>query len=212
MFFDRFHFHDPGPLIDGELELIPPDETLIDDVLIACAHPLTQLEAPDEAAAITRDQLVNFVRNAPGGHESAKNSVRGVPQYHFWMRVRQPFRGQEGFPPIPIIGTIGLRIGSTPSIEQYYGHFGYHVFPIARGRRYALRACRLLLPLARRHGFKSLWLTCNPENIASRKTCEHLGARMVDAIKVPDDEPLFARGDTHKCRYRLDLTAILPGD
>jgi tagatose 1,6-diphosphate aldolase len=204
VFFDRFHFHDPGPLIDGELELVPPNETLIDDVLAGCAHPLTQLEAPDEAA-ISREQLQAFVQNAPGGRESARNSVRGVPQYHFWMRIRHEFAGTPGIPPIPIVGTIGLRIGSTPSIEQYYGHVGYHVFPIARGRRYAFRACRLLLPLARHHGFKNLCLTCNPNNMASRRTCELLGARLVDIIPVPQDEPLFARGDTQKCRYRLDL-------
>ncbi len=128
-----------------------------------------------------------------------------VNQYHFWMRLRDSHWHQPTSPPIRIVGGIGLRIAWTPSIEKYYGHIGYHVYPAARGHRYAERACRLLFPLARRHGFKHLWITCNPDNIGSRRTCERLGARLVETIIVPGDEPLFARGDRQKCRYRLDL-------
>ena len=108
-------------------------------------------------------------------------------------------------PPVPIAGGIGLRIGKTRNIEMYYGHFGYHVYPPARGRRYAERSCRLLMPLARRHGLKSLWITCNPDNYASRRTCERLGGVLVSIVAVPDDDPLYARGEREKCRYRIDL-------
>jgi len=206
VFFDRFHFVDPGPLIDGDLELVTPDDRWVDDVLNSCTHPLTQLHAPLEAQ-VTRDQLLQFISNAPLGHEMKTTGGSKVPQYHFWMRVRDEFWGQPQCPPIQIVGAIGLRIGSTETIEMYYGHFGYHVYPAARGRQYAMRACRLLLPLARRHGFKTLWITCNPENIASRRTCERLGAKLVEVVPVPEDNPLYARGEIQKCRYRFDLVA-----
>jgi tagatose 1,6-diphosphate aldolase len=204
VFFDRFHFIDPTPLVDGDLELVAPDHRLIDDVLAACTHPLTQLQAPLESQ-ITREQLTNFVKNVPMGHEAANPSAGRVSQYHFWMRVRDDWWGKPEAPSIRIVGGIGLRLGSTPSIELYYGHLGYHVYPAARGRGYALRACRLLLPLARHHGFKRLWITCNPENAASRRTCEQLGAKLIEIIPVPAHEPLFARGESWKCRYRLDV-------
>ncbi len=66
VFFDRFHFVDPGALVDGDFELIAPDAEHIDEVLAACTHPLTQLEAPAEAQ-ITREQLLQFITTAPRG-------------------------------------------------------------------------------------------------------------------------------------------------
>lgn len=204
LFFDRFHFVDPGALIDGDVELVAPDASLIDEVLASCSHPLTQLDAPADSQ-ITREQLQQFVANVPLGHETGNALTGRVNQYHFWMRLRDGWWGHPSSPPIRIVGGIGLRISSATSIEMYYGHFGYHVYPAARGRCYAARSCRLLLPLARRHGFKSLWITCNPENAASRRTCERLGARLMDVVPVPVDDVLYARGDTHKCRYRLQI-------
>jgi tagatose 1,6-diphosphate aldolase len=121
------------------------------------------------------------------------------------MLLRHGPGGPWEVPPVRIAGGVSLRTGTTEAVERYYGHVGYHVYPPARGRGYAARACRLLLPLARRHGLRALWITCNPENVASRRTCERLGAVLVDTIPVPANDPLYARGDTQKCRYRLDL-------
>lgn len=114
-------------------------------------------------------------------------------------------RGAGQPPPLRIAGGVGLRVGTWPTLELYYGHFGYHVYPPARGHHYAERACRLLLPLARRHSLGPLWITCNPDNIASRRTCERLGGQFVDIVPVPPQDPLFQRGETVKCRYRLDI-------
>jgi tagatose 1,6-diphosphate aldolase len=52
---------------------------------------------------------------------------------------------------------------------------------------------------------KALWITCNPDNHASRRTCERLGARLVEIVPVPKTDPLYARGETEKCRYRIEL-------
>ena len=84
-------------------------------------------------------------------------------------------------------------------------HLGYHVYPPARGRHLAERACRLLSGLARRHGMRTLWITCDPANAASRRTCERLGMRYVETVPVPESDPLYARGEREKCRYRLEL-------
>jgi tagatose 1,6-diphosphate aldolase len=107
--------------------------------------------------------------------------------------------------PLRIAGGIGLRIGDSLNIVNLIGHIGYHVYPPVRGRHLAERACRLLLPLARRHGIKTLWITCNPDNLASRQTCLRLGATLADILPVPPDHELYARGEREKCRYRLEL-------
>ena len=198
-----FEFLEPGPLIDGELELVPPNAIYVDDVLAACRHPLTIRYAQKEAEGTTRDGLQRFLRAAPGGREQGDPPRGWMPSYHFWMKLN-PAPGTRTAP-IRIAGGIGLRIGTNDEIRKYAGHVGYHVYPPARGHHYAERACRLLLPLARAQGIRELWITVNPENVASRRTCERLGAALVDTILIPSDHPFFARGERAKCRYRMEL-------
>jgi predicted acetyltransferase len=107
-------------------------------------------------------------------------------------------------------GNISLRIGSTDDLILYFGHIGYGVEPAFQGHHYAARACRLLLPLARAHGLNTLWITCNPENTASRRTCEWLGAVLVEIVDIPRRCDLYRQGERKKCRYSLDLTEVLP--
>lgn len=195
-----FQFIDSGRLVDRELELVAPTPNLIADVLESCRHPLC---AQDRAAkATTRQRLLDLLELAPGGHQPA-NPQRGlVPQYHFWMRLHD----RDGKPPpVTIAGGIGLRIGYTHDLEMYLGHLGYNVYIPARGNHYAERACRLLLPLARRHGMTTLWITSNPDNFASRRTCERLNCTLVEIVETPPNHVLHKRGELHKCRYRLDL-------
>jgi predicted acetyltransferase len=119
-----------------------------------------------------------------------------VPAYIFTMRNR--FAGVD-------VGRISLRVGDTEHLRMYAGHIGYSVDRPFRGNHYAERSCRLLLPLARSHGMTELWITCNPENAASRRTLERLGAEMVEIVEVPRGNPIYHRGEKRKCRFRLQL-------
>jgi tagatose 1,6-diphosphate aldolase len=194
-------------LRDGELELVTPHARWADHMLAATNNPLTLAMEPHEPR-VTREQLAAYLKSVPGGRLPGDASKGRVPHYDFWMRLHDAPREPGGVPvppPVRMAGTITLRIGSSPALERYYGHIGYHVFPPARGRHYAERACRLLLPLCRRHGLKTLWITCNPDNRASRRTCERLGMEMVGIVPVPEGDSLYARGDREKCRYRMVL-------
>ncbi|MBN2002344.1 MAG: GNAT family N-acetyltransferase [Anaerolineae bacterium] len=102
-------------------------------------------------------------------------------------------------------GAIHLRVGGARHIVMYAGHIAYHVTPEYRGHHYASRACRLLLPLARLHGLNPLWITCNPDNFASRRTCELAGAQFVEIVYLPEDTDMYQEGERQKCRYRLDV-------
>lgn len=194
-----FCFFDPGPLVDGDLELVSPGEQWTEAMLEACRHPLTR-EVDPEQGRITREQIEQFLRAAPAGHERGDRRWGRVPTYHFWMRLRPEYA-----PPVTIAGSISLRVGHTEEVEWYYGHIGYGVFPPARGQHYAERACRLLRDLARRHNLNPLWITTDPENGASRHTCERLGARLVEIVHVPWGHPLYSRGQKRKCRFCLEL-------
>jgi len=200
-----FRFLDPGPLRDGELELVAPHHRWIDD-LLAGADPAQ--------ARTTRSQVEDFLRVAPGGLQSPEIGTGRVPAYHFWMRLHPAAQtplprwagGQIGSPPpLQIAGGIGLRIGNTPDIELYLGHIGYNVQPFARGNHYAERACRLLRPLALAHGVRPIWITCNPDNFPSRRTCERLGCVPVETLSLPPTHSLRLRGDREKIRFRWDI-------
>lgn len=190
--------------MDRELELVPPQPRWLDELLESCRHPMTVRHAPDDAR-LTREDAERFLSRAPWGLEPPDPSRGRVACYHFWMLLRHGPSGPAQVPPLRIAGGINLRVGVTRPLELYYGHVGYHVYPPARGQHYAERACRLLLPLARWHGMRTLWITCNPGNHASRRTCERLGARLEEIVPVPKNDPLHARGETEKCRYRIDL-------
>lgn len=116
-----------------------------------------------------------------------------VPVYHFKMMVGRIEAGR-----------IEFRAQTNRQIELYVGHIGYNVYPAYTGHHYAERACRLLLPLARLHGHQQLWITCNPDNHPSRRTCERLGATLVELIALPEDQTT-TWGEFHKCRFQLML-------
>ena len=103
------------------------------------------------------------------------------------------------------IGNIELRIGNTEYLLMYAGHIGYRVHPPYRGHRFAARSCRLLIPLARKHGMRTVWITCNPDNYASRRTCELVGAKFIEIVDLPSDIDMYREGERQKCRYRLDV-------
>jgi tagatose 1,6-diphosphate aldolase len=118
-----------------------------------------------------------------------------APTYFF--RMMSVSREEE-------MGTINLRIGSTVHLERYAGHIGYGVHSPYRGHHYAARSVTLLLPLAYRHGICPVWITCDPENGASRRSLEIAGAEFMEIVDVPEDCGIRKYGGKlRKSRYRL---------
>jgi predicted acetyltransferase len=184
----------PVPLVDGNLELVEPAARWVDAVLQTTRRPDC---AGDPCEHLSRMELLRFVDRTPRGRQTADPSRDLVPGYTFWMRLRSG--------PIGMAGSVSLRIGDDQNLRCYLGQIGYGVYPPARGQRLAERATRLLFPLAKAHGMKALWITANPDNVPSRRTCERLGGILFDVVKLPTHHPLSLRGDTHKCIYRIDL-------
>ena len=116
-----------------------------------------------------------------------------VPSYVFEMR---PVKSQIR------LGGISLRIGRNEWLEMYAGHIGYSVEPEFRGNRYAARSCQLIRPLAHSHGIDPIWITCSPENDASRRSIEIIGATYVETVDVPKNTNMYRQGEVRKRRYR----------
>ena len=103
------------------------------------------------------------------------------------------------------IGQCDLRIGYNDN-TKYGGNIGYEIYEPFRGNHYAGAACKLLFLLAKKHKMKEIIITCSPENIASRKTCEYCGAELVSILDVPEWHELYKSGQKKTCQYvvRLD--------
>ncbi len=129
-------------------------------------------------------------------HETVPAFAGRAPCYRFHMR-----RGAE----LQKIGRIELRLANTTEILLYAGHIGYNVDQSHRGHRFAARATTLLYPLARQHGFTEIWITCDPDNLPSKRTCELVGGEFISEVPVPEDHPFFKAGSTAKLRYRVKL-------
>ena len=117
-----------------------------------------------------------------------------LPAYHFSICLPD---GTEA-------GTCDLRVGHNQSV-YYGGNIGYTVLPEHRGHRYAGKACLLLFQLAKRHGLDYLYITCDPENTASRKTCEWAGGALEKIVDLPPDNDMYLEGERQKCIYRFSL-------
>ncbi len=106
------------------------------------------------------------------------------------------------------VGGIELRLGDQQDLTRFAGQVGYAVHSDHQGQGLAGRSLRLLLPLARKHGFQELWITCDPDNLASRRSCERAGAVLQEIVDLPETHEMYARGSRQKCRYRIELRNV----
>lgn len=98
------------------------------------------------------------------------------------------------------IGGIRLRVGNAPALLTA-GNIGYEIDELHRGHHYAARSCLLLGQVALAHGLDPVIITCDPGNVASRRTCERIGATLRGVFDVPVDHEMYKKGARKVCRY-----------
>ena len=125
--------------------------------------------------------------------EPADEEKGYVPSYHFAIMHRKDR---------VMVGRIDLRVGYNESL-YYGGNTGYFVEEEHRGNHYAEKAVRLLLRLARRHKMDKIIITCNPDNVPSRRTCERLGAAYIETVDLPKDNEMYLEGERQKRIYEI---------
>lgn len=150
--------------------------------------PLDTLPIPTEAMAFGQVRL-RFVRVVPG--DPARDFV---PAYHF--RILDADDSD--------VGHINFRVGDTEHVRLCAGHIGFEIREPFRGHGYAFQACRALAPFIR-SVYEAVTITCDPDNVASRRTIERLGATFVDEVAVPTHDEHHRRGSRRKRCYRWTL-------
>ena len=120
---------------------------------------------------------------------------RWVPAYHFLICNKQ---GEK-------MGICDLRIGYNEGL-YYGGHIGYAIDKEYQGHHYAAKACLLLFKLAKKHEMDYLYITCDPDNWPSRKTCELLKGELLEIAELPEDNNMRVNdGHTEKCIYKFNI-------
>lgn len=129
------------------------------------------------------------------GRTAAANPERGwVPAYYFAICNKDGVK----------IGECDLRVGHNEN-TYYGGNIGYSINEEYRGHHYAGKACLLLFELAKRHNMDYLIISCDPDNFASRKTCEYAGGKLSEIAELPEGNDMRSNGETEKCIYKFML-------
>jgi predicted acetyltransferase len=79
-----------------------------------------------------------------------------------------------------VVGRISLRHELNRWLVEVGGHIGYAIRPSARRRGHATAALALMLQVAAEHGIDPALLTCDDDNVASRKVIEANGGVLED--------------------------------
>ena len=119
------------------------------------------------------------------------STVPRLPGYSLWM-----WDGE-------FCGSIGFRwMPGTNELPPFcLGHVGYSVVPWKRGRGYATRALRLLLPYARAEGLAHIELITAADNVASQRVIESNGGVLIERFHKS-----AAYGGAESLRYRIVLS------
>ena len=130
-------------------------------------------------------------------HFTPPDPAMGFGREQIWRITLHNNRGE--------IGQISYRDGESRCI-YYFGHIGYHIDPPWRGNHYARRACLLLKDEIIRGGKRSVVITCDPDNMPSRRTCIGLGCLWEGITDVPGDVRAKYEISPIKCRYIWHVT------
>jgi predicted acetyltransferase len=147
------------------------------------------VELQAEGRGVTTDgTAIGHEIRAFGGSWASPTKFHGYVQ---WLidQAQEDAPRPEGFVPVTnlwltdgagYLGRIAIRHRLTEHLLQVGGHIGYDVRPSARRRGHATRMLREALPVARELGITSALLTCDLDNVASRKVIESNGGVLED--------------------------------
>lgn len=78
-----------------------------------------------------------------------------------------------------IVGTINIRLALNEKLKKIGGHIGYSIRPTERKKGYNKINLYLGLLCCQEHGIKEVFMDCDKDNLASAKTMQALGGKLV---------------------------------
>ena len=144
------------------------------------------------------DHFPQFVRDLKGLAD-ATGSFSRYPDRVLWLVHDGEYIGQTSIRPEL----------TTPYLLTYGGHIGYSIRPSRRCRGYGKAILGLTLVASRELGLRRVLVTCDSDNVGSRKIIEHNGGQFESAMAMPS-QAFRAEGRkptqlVEKLRYWIDL-------
>ena len=100
-----------------------------------------------------------------------------------------------------VVGRISFIAGISED-TYYRGNIGYNIVEKYRGNNYAQIATKMLINVLCDNGYKyDFVITVNPDNLASKRICENLGAKLLEIVELPQHSDMYEVGERYKYRY-----------
>ncbi len=84
-----------------------------------------------------------------------------------------------------VVGRVSIRHRLNEALLLWGGHIGYAIHPEERRKGYGTAALRLALVETRRIGLRRVLVTCDVDNIGSRRIIERNGGVLENEVVVP---------------------------
>src|SRR5436305_4563927 len=136
---------------------------------------------------ITRD-FPHFLRQVQDQKDKSKLSPYDVPTTEFWLIDDGEY-----------VGYLSLRHELNDLLFKIAGHFAYMIRPSKRRQGYGKAILRLGLEQAHKMGLRRVLVTCDENNIGSKKVIEYNGGQFENEVCVEGSS-------MKKLRYWIDLT------
>jgi predicted acetyltransferase len=147
-----------------------------------------EMEYAEELAAAERD-FDGYLQHLADMKSGVGLKEGYVPQTVFWLV------DSEG----TLVGVSRLRHRLSSQLEDEGGHIGYDIRPSCRGQGFGALILAKTLEAASQRGLRRVLLTCNHDNVASRRIIEKNGGRLVS-------ESRSRTSGSVQARYWIDFT------
>lgn len=152
--------------MNDAIRLVPPDAAYRDSVLQALREFQTEPRFADFDLAPVEADFPAYVASLRGRSDAANLPPDQVPETVLWLVEGETF-----------IGRLSIRNTRNEALIRTIGHIGYMIRPSRRRMGYGTLILTLALPEAKALGLARVLVTCDEDNIASRKIIERHGGR-----------------------------------
>jgi predicted acetyltransferase len=164
-----------GPAANPAAQLVRPATRYRNSVLAAVREFQAEGGYGNYSLATLTANFASFVQHLLDDEDPAKLPSYLVPQTNYWL-----VEGKE------FIGRVSLRHRLNDQLRLLGGHIGYEIRPSRRRQGYGTAILGLVLPHARERGLRRVLVTCDADNVASRRIIEHHGGVPEEPYIAPD--------------------------
>jgi predicted acetyltransferase len=136
--------------------------------------------------SVSKD-FAGYIQSLLDEADRSKLKPGWVPGSRFWLIDSNKY-----------IGDLSLRHELNQQLFTVGGHIGYTIRPSKRRQGYGKEILRLGLEKARERGLRRVLVTCDEDNIGSKKIIEANGGQFENALEVEGER-------TRKLRYWIDI-------